>query len=174
MRFWIGRIGTVFCDGFVDAADIILAVYQCAGPDLGRLDSLELEAGNDAEVRRATLESPEEVLVLLCGGSDDAAGGCDDFVADDCVGAEADLVPVEVDAAGEEEACNTDGGEAAACNCEGVGGEVGVDGAPFVAWPEGQYRFVGVERDLCQVGQDDEHPWCVDAVCALVNNLARA
>lgn len=74
---------------------------------------MQVKASDQAEIAAATLQGPEQIWVGVLVGLDDRAVGKYDLVVDDGVGAEANLVTVEVDATGKKETWNTDRPEAA-------------------------------------------------------------
>lgn len=99
-------------------------------PDKRRFDRLDVEARHQTKVAATTLERPEQVRVAGLVDFDNGAVGQNNLVVDDRVAAPADLVTIEVDAAGQEQTGDTDRRETAAGDSEAVGLEVRVDLAP--------------------------------------------
>jgi hypothetical protein len=100
------------------------------GPDLGRLDGLDVEAGHNAKVAATSLQSPEQIRVGILACVHNGTIGQNNLIVDDSVATEADLVAVEVDTTSKEQTRNTNGAETATRNSEVVGGEVRVDLTP--------------------------------------------
>jgi hypothetical protein len=80
------------------------------------------------------------------------------------------LVALEVDAAGQEETGDTDGGETAAGAGQVVLGEVGEDLAPVVAGSDPDVLVLLVDLECRQVGHDEERT-IVDVVGALWSDM---
>lgn len=99
-------------------------------PDLGRLDSLDVEAGHNAKVAATSLQSPEQIRVASLVCVHNRAIGQNDLIVNDAVASEADLVAVEVDTASKKQTGHTNGAETTTWNSQVVVGEVRVDVAP--------------------------------------------
>lgn len=100
------------------------------GPDLARLNSLQIKSSDNAKVAASALQSPEQIRVAGLVGLDNRAIGEDDLVVDNGVTAEADLVAVEVDTASEEQSRYADGSETATGSGKIKLLQVGVDISP--------------------------------------------
>ena len=114
------------------AINILCRNSVSSSPDLSRRDSLHVEASHQTKVAASTLQRPEEIAVAGGVGLDDGAVRKHDLVVDDGVTAESDLVAVEVNAAGEQQAGDTDGAETASGYGEVVCFKVVVDIGPSV------------------------------------------
>lgn len=99
-------------------------------PDLGRLDRLNIEPGDDSKVTAAALQRPKQIRVVRLVHIGERAVGQDNLVVDHVAAGPADLVTVEVDAASQQQAGDTDGTDAAAGDGEAMGFEVFVDVGP--------------------------------------------
>jgi hypothetical protein len=77
-------------------------------PDLARLDSLQVEPGDDAEVTAPALQGPEQIRMALLVSFHNRAISKNDLVVDNGITAEANLVSVEVDTASEEQSRHAD------------------------------------------------------------------
>lgn len=102
------------------------------GPDHGRLDGLDVEAGHNAKVAAASLQSPEQIRVgrLVCVHN--SAIGQNNLIVDYSIATEADLVAVEVDTTRKEQTRHTNRAETTTRNGEVVLGEPGVDLTPSI------------------------------------------
>lgn len=99
-------------------------------PDLRRLDRLDVEPGDDAKVAAATLQSPEQIRVLVLVGLDQRAISKYDFVVDHAVTGKSNLVAVEADSSGQQQTRHTHGADTTSRNGQTVRGQVFVDFGP--------------------------------------------
>lgn len=88
--------------------DVLSRHRVSTSPDLARLDSLQVEPGDDAEVTAPTLQGPEQIRMALLVSFHNGAIGKDNLVVDNGITTEANLVTVEVDTASEEQSRHTD------------------------------------------------------------------
>lgn len=102
------------------------------GPDHGRLDGLNIEAGHNTKVAATSLQSPKQIRVGILVCMHNSAIGQNNLIVNDSVTTEADLVTVEVDTTSKEQTRHTNGAETTTRNGEVVLGEPGVDLTPSI------------------------------------------
>jgi hypothetical protein len=96
-----------------ELVDVLGGHGMSTGPDLGRLDGLQIKPGDDTKVAASTLQSPEQIRVAGLVGFNNRAIGQNNLVVNNGITTEADLVAVEVDTTSQEQSRNTDGTETA-------------------------------------------------------------
>lgn len=99
-------------------------------PDHGRLDGLDVETGDNAEVAATALQSPEQIRVGGLACVHNSTIGQNDLIVDDRVASEADLVAVEVDTTSKKQTRHTDGAETTTWNTQVIGDEILIDLTP--------------------------------------------
>lgn len=101
-----------------------------ASPDLGRLDSFQVEPGDDTKVTAPTPQGPEQIRIARLVGFHNAAVGKNNLVVDNSVTAEAHLITVEIDTTREEQSRHTNGPKTTAGSGQPKLLQVGVDISP--------------------------------------------
>lgn len=135
-------------------------------PDLRRVDSLQIEPGDNTIVTATTLQSPEQIGQVRLVHVGQRTVREHHLVVDHAVAGPADLVTVEADTTGQKKTGDTHGADTTAGDGETMGLEVAIDVVPSVRGTNGEHRVVVGQVHGRQVGENDQHT-IVDAVCSL-------